>query len=107
MIEGLYRVEFQTRLGTGCGVVHLAEGKLHGGDSAMYYVGTYRISDDTFDAEVDVNAHSRIPGNFSMLGVDSATLSLSGAIGQDSIVTLGTAHQAPGMSFRAKLSRLA
>jgi hypothetical protein len=41
MQNGLYWVEFRTPLGSGAGVVVLQDGNLRGGDSSMYYFGTY------------------------------------------------------------------
>ncbi len=55
--NGLYKIEFQTQLGAGSGVVILHDGQLRGGDSMIYYVGTYKQDGDEFSAEVRTDAH--------------------------------------------------
>jgi hypothetical protein len=42
MENGHYKVEFQTPLGVGAGVVFYQNGAVHGGDSMMAYMGALR-----------------------------------------------------------------
>ena len=62
MQNGLYAAEFQTPLGKGYGVVMLLNGVLQGGDSMMYYQGSYTVDGNNFTAEVKTGAHARPPG---------------------------------------------
>ncbi len=107
MRDGLYRVQFHTQLGTGAGVVFLQNGKLWGGDSTIYYVGAYLESDGQFTARVATNKHTDVPGMGSAFAVDRAHITLAGTINGDSAEMTGTAAEAPNVSFRATLTRIA
>lgn len=106
MLEGLYKVQFQTPLGLGSGVVYAKDGRLWGGDSIIYYIGTYDVRDNQLTAIVSINKHSNISGFGSVFGVDRATITLSGRVEGDNIVTRGSAREAPGIPFDAHLTRL-
>ncbi|MEP1573629.1 GrlR family regulatory protein [Roseibium album] len=106
MQEGLYKALFQTQQGAGAGVVYLSEGTVRGGDSGMFYVGTYTLDGDQFTATVKVDTHTDTPGLLSTLGRDSATLVLAGSFNGDTVITKGTTPDVPGLTFQAILSRL-
>eukprot|EP01012_Entosiphon_sulcatum_P040403 TRINITY_DN54054_c0_g1_i1.p2 TRINITY_DN54054_c0_g1~~TRINITY_DN54054_c0_g1_i1.p2 ORF type:complete len:149 (+),score=11.47 TRINITY_DN54054_c0_g1_i1:145-591(+) len=107
MKEGLYKVEFQTMLGAGFGVVYLKGGALHGGDTGMYYVGTYELQGDNLVASVSVDSHTKSSViSQSVFGVDKANITLKGTALGDTISTTGSAKEAPGVSFRANLTFL-
>jgi hypothetical protein len=61
MQTGLYKVNFKTPLGLGAGVVVLENGMIRGGDSSMFYRGTYRggAGADSLDAAFSKAAISR------------------------------------------------
>jgi hypothetical protein len=103
--EGLFKVEFSVASGRGAGVVVLLGGKVRGGDTSMYYVGSYALKEDNFNALIDVRRHT--PGLQSVFGVDNVNLRLSGHIAGDAGVLQGDAVQAPGVMFRATLTRIA
>jgi hypothetical protein len=42
MLQGLYKVEFETPRRKAVGVIFAENGKLHGGSSAFAYIGSYR-----------------------------------------------------------------
>jgi hypothetical protein len=105
--DGFYKVEFGTPLGVGAGVAYLADGRLHGGDSMMAYIGGYRVAGDELTAEVRVTTHTRQHGMESVLGVGSATLLLSGEGDGNGAALAGTAPEAPGVRLTLRLSRLA
>jgi len=102
--EGLYKVEFSTQRGLGAGVAVLLDGKIRGGDSSMYYVGSYKLNGDAFNAEVAVKRHA--PGLQSVFGIDEVTIQLSGRIAGDSGALEGRAKEIPTASFRATLKRI-
>lgn len=106
MRDGLYCVVFSTQIGQGAGVVVLQAGRLWGGDSSMYYVGSYKVEGGAFTASVRVGKHTDSPGTRSVLGVDKGNLSLSGTFTDDSVQTDGTVAEMPNVSFRAALQRL-
>lgn len=102
--DGFYKVSFQTRLGGGAGVVILSSGKMYGGDSSIYYVGTYTQSGDEFTASVATNRHTT--GLQSVFGVDRVHISLRGKTSGDVVTMQGTAAEAPGVTFQATLSKI-
>jgi hypothetical protein len=105
MQNGHYKVEFQTPLGAGSGVVFLQNGEVHGGDASMLYVGTMAEKDGEIVAEIEATTHTRIPGVTSVFGIDNVNIKLVGNNEGDSAATfIGRAKEAPGIDFRAKLS---
>ena len=106
MLNGLYKVHFRTPLGAGDGVAVLENGLLRGGDSMMYYVGTYAQNDGAFSANLRVDVHSPDVEMRSVLGAGQADLALSGSSAGTSATVSGSSPQAPGIAFSATLTRL-
>lgn len=104
MQDGLYKVQFQTPRGIGFGVVVLQNGQLRGGDSMMYYRGTYTQNADKFSAEVESNAHSHPPGMISVFGQDHVNISIAGTSSGNTAQLTGTSPQAPGVTLQATLT---
>lgn len=102
--DGFYKVTFGTPLGSGSGVALLANGKLHGGDSMMAYVGSYEVDGESVTATVRVFTHSNQPGMQSTLGVPAATLSLSGKAEGGGATLSGSAPQAPQARLTLRLT---
>lgn len=107
MENGLYKVDFQTPLGAGHGVIYFADGKVRGGDSMMFYHGEYTLANNSISAQVQVDRHSQVPGMTSVLGQSKASLNLQGAFEGSSAVLKGTSPQAPGLAFTARISKIA
>ncbi|CCE05784.1 conserved hypothetical protein [Bradyrhizobium sp. STM 3843] len=105
MQDGLYSVEFRTPFSFGYGVVTLANGNLTGGDAALYYTGTYDLNGDAFTAKVKTARHA--PGAISVFQRDQVTIDLNGTVAGNSMTATGTAAEAPGVTFTAKLTLLA
>ncbi|MCR4376654.1 MAG: hypothetical protein NUV50_00980 [Rhodospirillales bacterium] len=106
MQNGLYKVHFQTPIGTGAGVVVLHDGKISGGDTSMYYTGTYEEDGSKFTATVLSAKHTDYPGFTSVFGVDRANIHLTGTSNGNSVSTQGHAQEAPEIIFEAKLARI-
>ena len=106
MDNGIYRVEFQTQRGTGTGVVVINDGRILGGDSIMYYVGTFSESGNNFSTNIKARVHSNVPGMAPVFGVPEANISLTGTSTNNSAQSKGTAVEAPGISFQAVLNKL-
>jgi T3SS negative regulator,GrlR len=106
MRDGFYKVEFQTPMGLGTGVVFLQDGKMRGGDAALFYIGTFKQNESEFTADVTTDRHTQYPGIVSVFGKDRVHISLKGTSTHDSAVMQGTAIEAPGVKFSAKLSRI-
>jgi T3SS negative regulator,GrlR len=106
MKDGLYKAQFQTPQGQGAGVVVLAGGKLRGGDSSIYYTGTYVIEGDKIRGQVATDAHTKLPGMVSVFGLDRVHIDLTGKVTGDSAQLTGKAREVPGISFSAVLTRI-
>ncbi len=54
MLEGLWTIEFVSNVETyGAGVVVFESGRILGGDSSYYYIGTFRVKNKIVEAEVE------------------------------------------------------
>ena len=104
--DGVYKATFQTPIGIGFGVVTLLNGRLTGGDSSMYYIGTYRTDGATIHAEIHVRPHSAVFGLESVLGTSNANVTLTGTIVGDGARFDGSSANAPGINMRAMLTPL-
>jgi hypothetical protein len=107
MRDGWYSVQFHTQLGTGAGVVFPEAGKLRGSDSRNFYVGTYAQSGNRITAQVTSDKHTDMPGLASVFETDPTHISLAGTANGDFAEMTGTAAEAPGISFRATLAKIA
>ncbi len=105
MKNGLYKVEFATPLGSGAGVVTLNDGHIAGGDSSMYYVGTYNLDGNNFSGQVQTNKHT--VGLESVFGKDRVSIDLSGTFEGNNATMTGTSKEAPDIGFQARLLPLA
>src|ERR1700733_6077029 len=104
MKDGLYSVSFHTPKGTGAGVVFLQNGKLRGGDTAMWYAGQYAESGGKFTANVAVARHAQ--GLPSVFGLDNINVVLTGNSTDTTAQTTGYSPQMPGVPFSANPTRL-
>src|SRR5580700_7465704 len=109
MKEGLYQINFKTPGGgPGAGVIVLENGTIRGGDSMLFYRGTFSESGDKFTAHVVTGKHTTIPGMNSVFGRDIVTITLSGTTSADSkAIIKGSAKEVPNVSFDATLSFIA
>ena len=105
-VDGFYKVEFGTPRGHGFGVATMKDGQLSGGDSSMYYKGTYSAEGNSFTAKIEIGTHSVVPGVTSVLGASQATLAVSGTIEGTRMNGTGHSPQAPGVTLKFILSRL-
>jgi len=106
MQDGLYKVVFRTSLGTGGGVVVLREGRLCGGDSGLYFVGTYQVTGSHFTADLQIDRHTQEPGARPLFGISRLVVRLDGVGTGDEAVMRGTSPDAPGIEFEAVMTKL-
>src|SRR5260370_37564237 len=66
--DGKYAAWFRTSRGEGTGIVHLANGKISGGDSIFTYGGSYEIHDNRFTATLTTKRHAAGPS--TVFGID-------------------------------------
>ncbi|RAI37108.1 GrlR family regulatory protein [Rhodoplanes serenus] len=107
MKDGLYKVQFQTPLGAGTGVIHALAGKLWGGDAGLYYVGTYSQNGDQVSASVSTARHTADPSIVPVFGRDQVTIALIGKTSGDTVQFTGSAPEAPGVGFAARATLIA
>jgi hypothetical protein len=99
--DGKYTAWFRTSRGEGTGIVHLADGKISGGDSTFTYSGSYEVDDDRFTAALTTRKHATGPS--TVFGIDEVEVKLTGRCNGMLASCLGAAEQAPGMVFEATL----
>jgi hypothetical protein len=104
--QGLYKVDFHTVHGTGCGVVYVTEGKMRGGNSAFAFIGTCTGEGDSIKVKISTERYNDDQSFKALFGLDRITLTLAGREDGDTAEFEGTALQLPGVAFRAVLSRV-
>ena len=83
----------------------LNDGKITGGDGGLAYTGTYFQNGDRFSAVITTSRHA--PGQPSIFGIDNVDLTLTGTSAPTTASCIGTAKQAPDLTFEATLVRMA
>lgn len=104
--NGLYKVSFRTPLGEGNGVIVLQDGQVRGGDSIIYYIGTYTQDGNQFSADVTTDAHSNTLGLQPVFGKPHVRLNVKGTTQEDSVTLTATSPDAPGVTAQGTLTRL-
>ena len=99
--DGRYAVWFRTPRGEGTGVVHLANGRISGGDSFFNYSGSYQVDDDHFTAALTTTRYAEGPP--TLFGLDEVEVELAGRFKGRMASCSGTAKQAPNLPFEATL----
>jgi T3SS negative regulator,GrlR len=106
MLKGLYKVEFETPRRKAVGVVYANDGKLHGGNSAFAYVGSYKEVGNTLTGVVSSRRHTNDPNFPSAFGFDEVNIDFHGAVKGQFAIVEGTAAETPSLGFKAVLSRI-
>ena len=107
MLEGLYKVEFETPRKKAVGVVYAHDGKLHGGSSAFTYVGSYTQQGLSVRGVISSKRHTADAGLPPVFGVDNVNIEFEGTAKNGLVICEGTAEEAPSLKFKALLTRLA
>ena len=106
MREGLYKVDFHSVHGTGCGVLYVTNGKMRGGNSAFAFLGTYTGEGDRIKVQISTERYNDDPGFLPLFRTDRITLTLNGREDGSMAQFEGSALQLPGVAFRAVLTRI-
>jgi len=101
--NGSYSAWFRPSQGEGTGIVTLNDGKVSGGDTVMTYDGSYLQNEDHFTASIATRRHTQGPP--SVFGIDNVDLALAGKSTPTTASCIGTAKQAPAVTFEATLIR--
>jgi hypothetical protein len=99
--DGRYAAWFRTSRGEGTCNVHLAGGRISGGDSFFTYSGSYEVDDDRFTAVLATRRYA--PGPPTVFGLDEVEIKLSGKIKGITAACTGIVEQAPGVTLEATL----
>ncbi len=99
--DGTYTAWFRTLHGQGTATVHLAEGRISGGDSFFNYDGHYEIEGDRFTATLSTKRIA--DGPTTVFGLDEVELTLNGTFRGVIARCTGRSAQAPDVAFEAML----
>jgi len=99
--DGTYTAWFRTARGQGTAIVHLAEGRISGGDSFFHYGGAYQIEGDHFTATLTTKRFA--DGPTTVFGLDEVEVKLRGVFKGAIASCTGTSAQAPDVQFEATL----
>jgi hypothetical protein len=106
MLQGLYKVEFETPRRKATGVVYASDGKLHGGSSAFAYFGHYQQSGDKVTGKIASKRHTQDPNLPSVFGLDEVSVDFDGTSIGDYAQFEGIAAESPSLLFKAVLTRI-
>ena len=107
MLDGLYKVEFETPRKKAVGVVYAHDGKLHGGSSAFTYVGSYTAEGLSVRGVISSKRHTPDADLPAVFGIDNVNIEFEGTAKNGLVICEGTAEEAPSLKFKALLTRLA
>lgn len=99
--DGTYSAWFKTPLGEGTGIVHLADGKLWGRDSVMFYDGSYETAGDSFTGVLRTKRHT--PDQPTLFGMDELELKIEGATHGKIATYTATTDAVPDMVMEGRL----
>ena len=102
-IEQLWSLEFESELSSeGGGVIVLEKGKILGGDNNYFYIGSYDLKNDQFNATIDVKhyhgAHNPIFGKF-----EEVIIKLTGDYDEEEMHLTGHVLEQPSSELHVKL----
>ena len=103
---GFYKIDFETEIAHGSGVVVFRDGKVRGGDNAIAYTGTYEIKDGRFSADVEISQHTQAQNVVTVFGPDQASVRLEGEATGPTFELTGSTPAAAGVTFKGVLTRL-
>jgi hypothetical protein len=78
MLNGLYKLEFETAQASGSGVAVARDGRMFGGNSAFALTGSYREARGEIQAELSVLRHDDDVTLERVFGADEFTAPLQG-----------------------------
>ena len=104
MFEGFYKTRFQLGNAVGRSVMHVANGKLLGGNSAFAHIGTYEPTEAGVDIVIKTVRHNPDPNYRAMAGTDDATLIAKGWADGDLYRLTGELKELPGVPFQSLMT---
>jgi hypothetical protein len=106
MLNGLYKIEFETTRGSGRGVAVARDGKISGGNSAFAFFGRYRETGDEIEIGISVLRHNDHATYERLFGADEFTLPLKGKRQGEHFVLEADASQSTAIAFKSVLTAI-
>jgi T3SS negative regulator,GrlR len=106
-MDGLWTAEFGSSAGSfGGGVAVFQSGKILGGDGTYFYIGSYTIEGQHFQATLKSSAFIEGARSvFNTTGQD-LTLQLDGSLtGEGQALARGSANEVPTLKFAVRLTK--
>ena len=102
-LEQLWSVEFVSELGSeGGGVIVLENGKLLGGNNNYFYIGSYDLKNNKFNATIDIkHYHGKCNPVFGKL--EEFILKLQGDSDEESMLLTGHMLEDPSRELHVRL----
>jgi len=102
--DGFWTVFFKAANQSAGGVVVLKNGRVYGGDSSYYYLGTYQINDETqFTATVVCRPFIANAQTVFGVYIEEFTLNISGVIRGREIEASAAVQQMQGLVLKMRL----
>ena len=95
MLEGLYRIRYDTPHGEGGGVCIFQQGQMVGGGQVLYIVGTYEVQGNRFTGELVGRKHAKVRDLSPVLGLDDFHMRLEGLVTDGYGQLTGTIRERP------------
>jgi len=102
LAEGIYKVQFETLMGAGSGIVVVSGDRIRGGDDAFAYFGKLKPTENGFTADIETKRHS--PGRPTVFNMEPVNIQLTGMFDGPNAICTGTAKQVPGLIFKVVLT---
>lgn len=106
MLEGLYKIEFETPRRKTVGIIFARDGKLHGGSSSFAYVGSYEQDGHKISGVVVARQHTHDPDHPPVFGLNEVKINFRGVEKNSFASVEGTAAEVPSVELKALLTRL-
>ena len=105
VLQGLYKVRFETPRGTVSGVmVASSGGKLYGGNSGSSFIGSYTETDGIFVSELMMSRHNHDPNYVPNYAIDNLAMTFKGVLRGKELHSEGGTAALPGVVLKAVMT---
>jgi len=106
MLQGLYKVEYETPRRKSVGIIVANAGQLRGGNSTFAYIGSYRQTGNAISGVITTQRHTDDPSYRPVFGMDVVRIDFQGVEKDNFASVEGTAAEFPSLAFKALLTRI-
>jgi hypothetical protein len=105
VLQGLYKVRFETPRGIRTGVlVATPGGKLYGGNSGSCFIGSYTETDGVFVSELTMSRHNHDPSYVPNYAIDNVVMTFRGRFRGNELHSEGGTAALPGTALKAVMT---